>query len=1465
MNLEDIILKCQGWLATTKDNTIIQMLTSFEEYVDQAYQGRLLYELIQNARDAAHMDGSQSDIYIEVSDDRVIFANTGKGFDEGGVWAMSRLGISKKDKDLIGKKGIGFKAIQQFTRTPRIATAYGTMLFDRTKLQRLLTEMFPEEFDEDSNVPLFLYPHYEATTSEDYIFGGRTYDTVVAFEPNNERPSSEIAAMFKMISYDHLVLLGNIRSIIFKYGDASEDIYINEEYEAVKTITGTRGAASFKIFKPEEKIEIPDTIVEQLDLKQKKLYLEDRELDMKIVFHIDGQGIPLARDSKLFLYYPLEMHSGFNYIIHADFNVNPERTKLLSTPLNSFLFQKIVSFQMEHVLPYLKTIFGDNRIIDFLEYKPHDQRPMELLKLYKEHLVEQEFIWVEREGRYLAPSRIMLCSSEEYGLFSDYLFDGHHLVALAATHDSFLSIQLNVSRLLLEVLLEKIEAICEAKKNDPYFFGKLYKYFVDRKIDVRGRKILLGSSGQLFVDTEDIFHQAKNAVKVPESISDKLLLLHDEILISTEDAQNCYNLTGIREYRVLDLVHKALALMRDNESDRYEILRFFKELPEISEAVHSAFREKMLLPVMQSGGAVRWLNPISVPIYIEKVELRSLYPNGYYVVLGQCCPEQENLSDWISFLVEYAGAWDRPAMFVKENRITDTQHIEWLHSQTKKGLGAYTIYNDRVLDFPTNPDRIFFNMILRNWKDYYKKSSEFPSRFTFSCDGYDNKWTIEKNFLASTFLYQLTSERWIFTSDNAMPFTSDEIFGIDRADFNVERLLVKYTSLLPLDYNEASHFFDNLGMLHFNSDSGNTIVRILDRINKSFADLDGNVIAPDFKKFYHVVLKYLYKIYASSDALGQEKLLAGLRRIKLLAVLKTSGIEKAYWREPSEIYYLDDKTLYDQLPDDARSRLGSVYSKTDRNEIGKLFIRIGKPLSQEVKSSIHSSGVGEDSEPLFKAVTNVAFMLQAVENKLERQFEQDEIKKIQEIVLQVSREIYKEVVLVSVEGYMKRIELGFNYQRSNKRVLIRTSVAPIYASVSIQGEVMESILSSITGRDLGVSRLLRDLAHGKSTVQFKDGFKDGHINEERVQELEELLFEDRKSAKQEFWNGVLLAKGMGIQEIDSRNEDVEKEKLSRLLNAPIATVEKWIDGIDYGQLDSGNNITILKELLDFEQIDLKTLAGFLGREIDFGTYFQRQVESYKNRIKDKAITILYSFFQGQEIAEKKKFNGIVEDLNGISFKGSIKELDVSAEGLFLDLLIDKFPYASFTQDSLEVADPSLWILVRVDFPKRNAKVSEKLVAAGLNGMHIVNFLAMDSTVSLLYFEAYEELLMDYRRRYGEGHRVTAIQHSTTDSKQRYDDAEDDDFPILEVSLNDSAEAGENPLDQVSEAISSGPRGWGGGSGWGGGLPSPSYLKRIGAQGEFLLFKKLKKNFGEGNVHWVSENAADYGECKFRLY
>ena len=118
----------RGYAASKDDWNTASSLTKLLQQMRQEYEGRFLYELIQNAYDA-QPDDAEGHISVLLDVDEgahgvLYVANTGRPFTDRNFKAICELAQSDKAPDeSIGNKGVGFKSVLQVCEWPEIYSA----------------------------------------------------------------------------------------------------------------------------------------------------------------------------------------------------------------------------------------------------------------------------------------------------------------------------------------------------------------------------------------------------------------------------------------------------------------------------------------------------------------------------------------------------------------------------------------------------------------------------------------------------------------------------------------------------------------------------------------------------------------------------------------------------------------------------------------------------------------------------------------------------------------------------------------------------------------------------------------------------------------------------------------------------------------------------------------------------------------------------------------------------------------------------------------------------------------------------------------------------------------------------------------------------------------------------------------------------------------------------------------------
>lgn len=329
-----------------------------EKYSDQAH---FIYELLQNADDA-----KATSARFELFRDRLVFAHNGiRRFSVsnpameaedlergmlGDINAITAVGGSNKtDEATIGKFGVGFKAVFQYTATPHI---YDPNVF--FKIERFIV---PIRLEED-------YP------------GRRDGETLFVFPFDHDKRSPEEAyadISEKLRSLDYpLLFLTNLKDIEFE----------------VSGILGLYGKTV------EEKHDFNATTAEFIRLTQNDgvnreelydnfLWLFSRD-DGKghkysVGFFVDAEGHLISKTHSAFCFFPTKEVTRLNFIIHAPFLLTDSREGIRAGVQHNLDMISLLSKLAADSLVYLRDIgqsksvpLIDDNIFDIIPYDESD-------------------------------------------------------------------------------------------------------------------------------------------------------------------------------------------------------------------------------------------------------------------------------------------------------------------------------------------------------------------------------------------------------------------------------------------------------------------------------------------------------------------------------------------------------------------------------------------------------------------------------------------------------------------------------------------------------------------------------------------------------------------------------------------------------------------------------------------------------------------------------------------------------------------------------------------------------------------------------------------------------------------------------------------------------------------------------------------------------------------------------------
>ena len=327
-----------------------------EKYSDQAH---FIYELLQNADDA-----KATSAHFELFRDKLVFAHNGKRRFSvsnpateaedlergmlGDINAITAVGGSNKtDEATIGKFGVGFKAVFQYTATPRIYDPNVFFKIERFIVPIRLEADYPDRKNGES---LFVFPfdHDKRNAQDAY---------------------SEISE--KLRSLDHpLLFLSNLKKISFK---------ISEKQGSYKK-------------KLKEKHDFGGTTAKLIRLTQNigedrcnKLWLFSRDSGKahtySVGFFVDRDGHLIPKRHSTFCFFPTKEVSGLNFIIHAPFLLTDSREGIRAGEQHNIDMILLLSKLAADSLVYLRDIGQSKKVPlindNILDIIPYDESGFE--------------------------------------------------------------------------------------------------------------------------------------------------------------------------------------------------------------------------------------------------------------------------------------------------------------------------------------------------------------------------------------------------------------------------------------------------------------------------------------------------------------------------------------------------------------------------------------------------------------------------------------------------------------------------------------------------------------------------------------------------------------------------------------------------------------------------------------------------------------------------------------------------------------------------------------------------------------------------------------------------------------------------------------------------------------------------------------------------------------------------------
>jgi superfamily I DNA and/or RNA helicase len=326
-----------------------------EKYSDHAH---FIYELLQNADDA----GADSVRFV-LHKDKLVFAHNGKKHfsisnpdteDEdsknnklGDINAITSIANSNKREASIGKFGVGFKAVFQYTSTPYIYDQNVFFGINRFIVPFRIDNDF-EGRKEDETLFVFPFDHSERTADEaftDISEKLRSLDYPLLFLPNLKEISIDISGFSEHIKYN--------------YGKSIEQTEIFDATTIAELICLTQ--------------------IDDNSSREDKLWLfsriDNNGYKYSIGFFIDENGNLTKKQHPTYCFFPTKEVTGLKFIIHAPFLLTDSREGIRAGNQHNKEMIALLAALAADSLVYLREIgkingklLIDDNIFDIIPY-----------------------------------------------------------------------------------------------------------------------------------------------------------------------------------------------------------------------------------------------------------------------------------------------------------------------------------------------------------------------------------------------------------------------------------------------------------------------------------------------------------------------------------------------------------------------------------------------------------------------------------------------------------------------------------------------------------------------------------------------------------------------------------------------------------------------------------------------------------------------------------------------------------------------------------------------------------------------------------------------------------------------------------------------------------------------------------------------------------------------------------------
>jgi len=332
-----------------------------EKETTRDYIDREIFELLQNANDAAAEIDQRGKVLIELTSDLLIVANSGEPFSIGGVNSLlfSHISPKKKRKNLIGQKGLGFRSVLNWCKRPVIFSGHLNLVYQDSKRQQILDKLLIEsktivtlvekerEYPDEVIIPTLPFPSFidapftnsNRFSSKLYQIRNQKYDTVIGIPFDKPEYYAEAKKQLESLYSAIMLFAGSLDEILIRIDGEIYRYWIVEERNKEKQSATIKWHDSQKfVWQIYEQNGVIGNA--QRDIKS------DLENEYSIIIAIP-KNQKVDSSTPLFSFFPLELKFPYPVFCHITLELEGNRKHPRPSASNIAILKELTKFFAE--------------------------------------------------------------------------------------------------------------------------------------------------------------------------------------------------------------------------------------------------------------------------------------------------------------------------------------------------------------------------------------------------------------------------------------------------------------------------------------------------------------------------------------------------------------------------------------------------------------------------------------------------------------------------------------------------------------------------------------------------------------------------------------------------------------------------------------------------------------------------------------------------------------------------------------------------------------------------------------------------------------------------------------------------------------------------------------------------------------------------------------------------------------